>query len=309
MVSPSNASFINCASFLNMEALHQIDGEQSPCLDDFVSKLQTFHLEFDAYSPLGRLPRSFVREFGNLIDQYVVLRDPNLNEIEVRVVKRPDGLYFEEGWLELKKTYNIWFGGWVTITYVNPKLLAITLMTRWESEVKYPLHSPPLKLMLARVGNNHEMDSSSSTTFSSGCLYPKWFLRSYFKELTNYDVHSGILILPWYAFGQSAFAYVYSDLVLEDYTGARYQCNLQFGVDADGEFCCKVYGEWIDFCKAHHIQEGQRVRFAVTEPSSNYVLYVCVYPQIGLQTTLSYPLGDGSYLPLYVSQQYFIADY
>ncbi|GAU39652.1 hypothetical protein TSUD_18330 [Trifolium subterraneum] len=211
-----------------MEALQDIDEEHISCLDEFVAKLQTFHMEFDAYSPLGRLPRSFVREFGNLIDRCMVLRDPNLNEIEVRVVKRPDGLYFEEGWPSLRRIYNIWFGGWVAITYVNPKLLAITVTTQWESEVKYPLHSPPLKF--------------------------------------------------WY-------------------------------VDAGGEFCCKVSGGWSDFCKTHHIREGQSVRFAVTEPSSNYVLYVCVYPQIGLQTTLSYPLSDDTHLPLYVSQQYFVADY
>ncbi|GAU43354.1 hypothetical protein TSUD_283090 [Trifolium subterraneum] len=260
MVSQSNASFINCASFLNMEALQDIDEEHISCLDEF---------------PLGRLPRSFVREFGNLIDRCVVLRDPNLNEIEVRVVRRPDGLYFEEGWPSLRRIYNIWFGGWVAFTYVNPKLLAITVRTRWESEVKYPLHSPPLKCMLTRVGNNHGLDSSSSGDFPSGRLFPKCFVRSYFKQLTCYDVQSGIL----------------------------------FGVDDGGEFCCKVSGGWSDFCKTHHIREGQSVRFAVTEPSSNYVLYVCVYPQIGLQTTLSYPLSDGTHLPIYVSQQYFVADY
>ncbi|GAU42519.1 hypothetical protein TSUD_376470 [Trifolium subterraneum] len=154
MVSQSKASFINCASFLNMEALQDIDEEHISCLDEFVAKLQTFHMEFDAYSPLGRLPQSFVREFGNLIDRCVVLRDPNLNEIEVRVVRRPDG------------------------------------------------------------------------DFPSGRLFPKCFVRSYFNQLTCYDVQSGIL----------------------------------FGVDAGGEFCCKVSGGGV--ISARHIISG-RVRVFV----------------------------------------------
>ncbi|GAU37908.1 hypothetical protein TSUD_163450 [Trifolium subterraneum] len=252
-----------------MEAACQVDEYQGSCLDEFLSKLQTFHLEFDAYCPLARLPRCFVREFGHLVASCVILRDPNLNEFEVRVLKKHDGLYFEDGWFQLRRFYNIWFGGWVSLTYINPKLMSIAVLTRWGSEVKYPLSVPPLKRLLVNGSDAFEVGSSASDTSFNPRLYPKCFARSYFKELTAYN----------------------------------------FDVDTNGEFCCKVYGRWVDFCNDHRIKEGQKVRFAVTQPTSNYVLYVCVYPQIGLQTTLSYPLSDGTHVPLYVSQQYFVADY
>jgi hypothetical protein len=54
------------------------------------------------------------------------------------------------------------------------------------------------------------------------------------------------------------------------------------------------------------LAEGDRVRFCVAQPAHNYMMYVCVYPQVGIQTTLTYPLDDGSEIPLYVSQQHFI---
>ncbi|GAU23261.1 hypothetical protein TSUD_281540 [Trifolium subterraneum] len=191
-----------------MEAACQVDEDQGSCLDEFLSKLQTFHLEFDAYC--------------------------------VRVVKKHDGLYFEDGWFQLRRFYSIWFGGWVSLTYINPKLMSITVLTRWGSEVKYPLNVPPLKRLLVNGSDASGVGSSASDTSFNPRLYPKCFARSYFKEMTAYDVDSGILILPWYAFGESAFANVYSDLVLEDYTGAQYKCHLKFGVDASGEFCCKI---------------------------------------------------------------------
>jgi hypothetical protein len=36
-----------------MEALQDIDQEHISCLDEFVAKLQTFHMEFDAYSVMN----------------------------------------------------------------------------------------------------------------------------------------------------------------------------------------------------------------------------------------------------------------
>ncbi|XP_045794756.1 uncharacterized protein LOC123898094 [Trifolium pratense] len=114
-------------------------------------------------------------------------------------------------------------------------------------------------------------------------------------------------VSPWYGFGESAFTFTFSDLVLVDHIGARYPCSINVGVDAQGELACKVFGGWAHLCRGHRLVQGDKVRFVLNEPAGNYVMYVCVYPQIGIETTLSYPLNDGSYLPLYVSQQYFVA--
>jgi hypothetical protein len=40
----------------------------------------------------------------------MVLEDPNHNEIEVRVKKMSDELFFDEGWSVIKDVYGILFG-------------------------------------------------------------------------------------------------------------------------------------------------------------------------------------------------------
>ncbi|MCI38379.1 hypothetical protein A2U01_0059607, partial [Trifolium medium] len=85
---------------------------------------------------------------------------PNRNEFEVHVMKKSDDLHFEEGWFGLRDVYDIWFGAWVTFTYVNPKLLTISLTTRCGTEVKYP----------TKVGGDRGLGSSTLTTSSNGLV-------------------------------------------------------------------------------------------------------------------------------------------
>ncbi|XP_045825948.1 uncharacterized protein LOC123918057 [Trifolium pratense] len=216
-------------------------------------------------------------------------------------------MFFEQGWLVLRDFYDIWFGGWLSFTYINSNLLSISLTTRWGIDVRYPLHYPRKRIMLANtiVGASARTSAPHSSP-PSGPVLSSPFLRSYLKKLTLYDVKSGILVLPWYGFGEFAFAFTFSEVVLVDHTRRCYPCRVQFSVDSNGELACKVTGCWMNFCKKHHLKEGDKIRFAINEPTRNHVVYVCVYPQIGIETTLSYPLSDGSYLPLYVSQQYFV---
>ncbi|XP_045809895.1 uncharacterized protein LOC123904251 [Trifolium pratense] len=307
-MSPISYCFIDCATYLNVETAQAIDQIHGSCVHKILSGLHTFHMEYDPHSNLGKLPQCFVREFGSLIDTHVMLQDPNGNEFQVRVLKKCNEMYFEQGWLVLRDFYDIWFGAWVSFTYINLKLLIIRLTTRWGTNVKYPFHDPPHKHMLATTGTNSNIGTSTDLRTSSNVLVlPRSSVRTYLKRLTLYDVQSGILVLPWYGFGEFAFAYTFNELVLVDHVGCRYPCRVQFGVDSEGELACKVFGRWMDFCRKHCLAEGQKIRFAVNEPTRNFVMYVCVYPQIGIQTTLSYPLNDDSYLLLCVSQQYFVA--
>ncbi|XP_045794032.1 uncharacterized protein LOC123888912 [Trifolium pratense] len=307
-MSTTSHSFINCSTLIDVGSVQDIDKSHGSCVHDMVNSINTYHMECDPYNVLGRLPQCFVREFGDLIDTHVILQDPNSNELEVRILKKGSEMYFEQGWMVLRDFYNLWFGAWLKFRYVNPRLLVISLTSRWGIEVPYPLHDPPFKHMLATFGIQPKIDQSTVAGVSSNPIVPtRSFTRSYFKKLTSYDVESGILILPWYGFGEFAFAFTFSHIVLVDHMGCRYPCSLEFSVDDDGELACKVSGYWMEFCKKHHLIQGNRIRFAVNEPALNYVMYVCVYPQLGTETTLSYPLSDGSYLPLYVSQQYFVA--
>ncbi|MCH91310.1 ATP-dependent DNA helicase PIF1, partial [Trifolium medium] len=145
---------------------------------------------------LGRLPQCFVREFGDLIDTHVILRDPNHNEIEVRVLKKCNEMYFERGWLILRDFYDIWFGAWLSFTYVNPKLLVVSLTTRWGTDVRYPFHDPPCKHVLTTTGIDPKIGSSA--------VLPRSFVRSYLKKLTSFcpgmvlaNSHSHLLSTNW----------------------------------------------------------------------------------------------------------------
>ncbi|WJX34414.1 hypothetical protein P8452_22532 [Trifolium repens] len=87
--------------------------------------------------------------------------------------------------------------------------------------------------------------------------------------MTFDDIHSGTLVLPWYGIGERVFYFEHAGLALVDHKGTHFHCKLTFGVDRAGEMCCKV---------------------------SN-----------GIETTIDYPLTDGSRIPLYISQRYFVA--
>ncbi|XP_045831383.1 uncharacterized protein LOC123922734 [Trifolium pratense] len=162
----------------------------------------------------------------------------------------------------------------------------MSLTTRWGTDVKYPFHDPPYKHMLVTTGTNSRIGTSTNLRTSSNVLVlPRSFVRTYLKKLTLYDVQSGILVLPWYGFGEFAFAFTFNELVLVDHTGCRYPCHMQFGVDSEGELACKVFGRWMDFCKKHCLAEGQKIRFAVNEPTRNFVI---VYTLIlAIQVTVS----------------------
>ncbi|GAU45372.1 hypothetical protein TSUD_89920 [Trifolium subterraneum] len=235
-----------------------------------------------------------------------MLRDPNLNELEVHVTRKSNKLYFDKGWSELKHIYDLSFGAWVTFGFVNPKFLTIRIITRWGVEVKYPIHSPPLKRLLDRTDLDNSPSPHLLRPSLNICVPSGSFVRTFVKKITPTDIHYGILVLPWRGFGEFAFAFGYSDLVLVDCLGEHYPCKLTIGVDAEGEYACKVSGGWIDLCTVHGVVEGTRVGFCVTQPARDYVIYVTAYPEMGIRATLSYPLNDGSQTPLYVSHHYFL---
>jgi hypothetical protein len=265
-----------------------------------------------------------------LVAPKVILRDPNHNELEVSVVKKYNKIYFEDGWCELKDIYHIPFGAWVTLTYIEPKLLLIRIINRFGREVEYPQHNPPLRRLLTNLG-------SSTIPSPNIRVRPLTFVRTYVKKMTFDDIHSGTLvlfllclqlliliyfvyycftysyhsplkqILPWYGFGERVFYFEHAGLALVDHKGTHFHCKLTFGVDRAGEMCCKVSNGWIDFCKYYGLAVGDKVRFCVTDITDYYMMYVCVYPHLGIETTIDYPLTDGSRIPLYISQRYFVA--
>lgn len=69
----------------------KVEGNAGPEIDRVVRRdlinLRTFHMEYDMCSRKGRLPASFARGFGLQVASFVLLRDPNQNEVEVAVEK------------------------------------------------------------------------------------------------------------------------------------------------------------------------------------------------------------------------------
>jgi hypothetical protein len=142
----------------------------------------------------GRIPQCFVREFGDLIGASMILEDPNQNQIEVRVDKSSHEWFFVEGWSIIKNAYNILFGAWVTFAYVNPKFLLIRLMTRWGTEVQYPSHKPLFKHLLAKdVFYGQNAASNLAKPISSNVSH-KFFMHSFVKKVTCYDIEYGVLV-------------------------------------------------------------------------------------------------------------------
>ncbi|GAU51570.1 hypothetical protein TSUD_287210 [Trifolium subterraneum] len=156
------------------------------------------------------------------------------------------------------------------------------IITRWGVEVKYPTHSPPLKRLLDRTDLDNP--SSSRVLRPSLNVYVPYrsFVRTLMKQVTKHDIHSGVLTLPWSDFGSNC-------------------------IDVEGQYTCEVSGGWVDLCTVYGVDEGTRVGFCVDQPVCDHVMYVTAYPQMGIQTTPSYPLSDGSQVPLYVSRHYFLA--
>jgi len=70
----------------------------------------------------GRLPACFARGFGLQVGPFVILCDPNQNEIEVAVEKRNGKVYFVDGWAVLKNFYRILAGSWITVILANRRL-------------------------------------------------------------------------------------------------------------------------------------------------------------------------------------------
>lgn len=58
-----------------------------------------------------------------------MLRDPNINEFEVKVEKKNGRVYFTYGWSMLKNIYKVLAGGWMTIIFANRNLFLIRVNT------------------------------------------------------------------------------------------------------------------------------------------------------------------------------------
>lgn len=127
-----------------------------------------------------RLPECFVKDYGAYVEDYVMLRDPQNNEIEVHVEKQQNKIYLRDGWYGLKDFYRISLGAWVDITYESPRLFKMTVRNRFGEEIIYPTQASPIVAKLdRRIVNGGLMHFQCATTV----------------VLTAADAYSGFLVI------------------------------------------------------------------------------------------------------------------
>jgi hypothetical protein len=67
-------------------------------------------------------------------------------------------------------------------------------------------------------------------------------------------------------------------------------CVLKIDVDSSGELAFNFSGGWTDFCTAHGLLEGDRVKFSVFLHSN--VMYASVYPRVRVEEYLKSSNGE-----------------
>ncbi|WJX94795.1 hypothetical protein P8452_76179 [Trifolium repens] len=254
---------VDSSMFKHPGECNQKNGSSLVCphpVDEVLALIQTYQMEFDMENSMGRLPGCFVREFGKIVSDYVILRDPFHNEFEVHVLKKVGEVFFADGWHVLKSVY--------------------------------PCYNPPIRHLLFRDGSNCKFGSSVVEACSPASTRPKSFVHSYAKELSPYDLHSGSLFLPWNGFGECNFSHLFSDLILVDSAGAQYTCALKIVLDSSGDLAYNLSGGWTDFCTTHSVVEGDRVEFSVAPYIASNVMYAYVYPRITVEDYLKSSNGE-----------------
>jgi len=132
-----------------------------------------------------RLTACFVKDYGAFVEDYVMLRDPQNNEIEVHVEKQQNKFYFRDGWYGLKDFYRISVGAWVDVTYESPKLLTMVVQNRFGEEIIYPTQNSPIVAKLDR------------RIIDGGLVH---FQCATTVVLTSSDAHSGFLVIYSFPF-------------------------------------------------------------------------------------------------------------
>ncbi|GAU50462.1 hypothetical protein TSUD_240600 [Trifolium subterraneum] len=197
------------------------------------------------------------------------LKDCKRNQIQVSVERKNDKIYFVQGWYRLKDFYGIHLGGWLTILYISPTIFHIRVRKNTGIEVQYPDQTPPQRILL-NTPFGEGPSNGPIPLFASAAV----FSHRLEKTLTSSDVESGTL------------------------------CHLRVGNSP--HITCQISGQWRDICKARRLVVGVVVKFGVTLPSNNKMLYFKISPFIGVRTTMIGPTRDGRRKPFYQTEHYFM---
>ena len=249
----------------------------------------------------AKLPICFGRERGPRMEKYVMLRDPKNNEIEVRLEKKDEKVYFVNGWFGLRDFYHLNLGAWIDLTYENPRLLTMVVKNRFYEEIAYPNNTPPIisKLDRRAYGGNKISFHNTLTVIltesdvSTGYLVKTTYLNLlYIEPLIMYtrliflkgSDNGPILfillfqVLSWYGFCQHHLSKNKTELTVIDYMGFEWKCEFRF-VQRIKTLCCRLGGDWGKICKARRFLVRSRFELVVMNERDNDVVYLKYIPR------------------------------
>lgn len=77
--------------------------------------------------------------------------------------------------------------------------------------------------------------------------------------------------LVWLGFCQPVLSAEATELMIVDYLGYSWKCNMKFSNGKD--LPCIIYGQWKQICKARKFTEGSMVKFGVTD-ANNRIIFI-----------------------------------
>ena len=93
----------------------------------------------------------FGSDFGDKIDHYATLIDPNHNEFEI-LIERINGMIFlTKGWQALRDFYDIDLGAWATMVFVGLGKFQISLKDRFGKQMNYPKFVLSMKFAIEKT--------------------------------------------------------------------------------------------------------------------------------------------------------------
>ncbi|GAU33276.1 hypothetical protein TSUD_279500 [Trifolium subterraneum] len=133
---------------------------------------------------------------------------------------------------------------------------------------------------------------------------PTVFSHRLEKTLTPSDVDTGVLTIFWKGFCEHALPNEDAPLKLIDWLEHSWECHLRLG--SAPHITCQITGQWRDMCKTRRLAAGVVVKFGVTLPSNNRVVYLKVSPFIGVWITMIGLTRDAKQKPFYQTEQFFM---
>ncbi|KAI5433371.1 hypothetical protein KIW84_020593 [Lathyrus oleraceus] len=214
------------------------------------------------------------QDFGTKVTDYVTLNDSNDNKFEVLVQQKENNLYFTQGWSELHNFYNLRFGAWVTLVYLEPSRFVMRLKDRFGKDVVVPNYNPPRKYTLHREDSqNHNIFGLARFRETLSYHHENgYFQHAFVKWLDVSDVTSGYLAISFNGFGELVMTSDCTEFSLVDDSGHKWLCTVDLVFDSIKYF--KIGGQWQNFCECRSLCEGTIIKIGAPKLGINRIFYI-----------------------------------